>query len=100
MGPTGRELNATLLDAGIVRESLFLINAIACQPKEPKKDADMRRAVVACQPLFWKQLEAVPPETPTLICGKWAHFAATGKEKGVMKGRGFINKRFTLRRTT
>lgn len=98
VGPTGRELNRVLLDAGLVRDRLFIINAIACKPTEPKLEVEMRRAVTACQPLFWRQLERVPEETPTLICGKWAHFAAMGEEKGVMKRRGFINNRFTLRR--
>lgn len=97
VGPTGRELNRVLLDAGLVRERLLLINAVACKPVEPKTEADMRRAVVACQPLFWAQLVRVAAETPTLVCGKWAHFAAFGVEKGVMKRRGFVNKKSALR---
>ena len=100
VGPTGRELNRVLLDAGLIREKLFILNAVACRPTEAKTEADMRRAVVACQPLFWAQLATVPADTPALICGKWAHFAATLEEKGVMKRRGFVNKRFQLRRKT
>lgn len=98
VGPTGRELNRALLRAGLLRERLRIINAVACKPLEPKTPADMHKAVVACQPLFWDQLKGVPPETPTLVCGRWARLAVTGKSKGVGTVRGFIDEEFRLER--
>lgn len=97
VGPTGQELNRVLLDAGLVREKLLILNTIACKPTEPKMERDMRRAIRACRPLFWAQLADVHPDTPTLICGKWAHFAVYNREKGVMKRRGFIYRKTVLR---
>jgi uracil-DNA glycosylase family 4 len=97
VGRTGAELNAALLDYGLVREKLLLINGIACMPREPNTEADMKAAVVACSKLFWSYLEGVS-HLPTLICGKWAHFAACGTlpKKGIASARGFIDTDYRL----
>lgn len=98
VGPTGQELNAALFDQRLMREDLLLINAIACKPKEPKTEADMRHAAQACQPLFWHQLRNVPVDTPTLMCGKWAVFACLGATKEIASYRGFPDFTWTLTR--
>lgn len=90
VGPTGRELNRELLNVGLVREKLFLVNAIACQPKEPKTEHDMRKATECCKPLLQMFLK---PRTgaPMLLCGKWAAEAVRGEEKGALAHRGFVD---------
>lgn len=98
VGPTGQELNAALFDQRLMREDLLLINAIACKPKEPKTEGDMRHAAQACQPLFWYQLRNVDPSTPTLLCGKWAVFAALGKTVEIASYRGFPDFTWSLRK--
>lgn len=52
----------------------------------------MRRAVECCRPAFFGQMKDLPRDIPTLAMGKWAYFALTGKDKGVMNARGFIRK--------
>jgi hypothetical protein len=34
--------------------------------------------------------------TPTLLAGKWAMLAMTGREKGLVKNRGFVNQKWRI----
>ena len=98
VGPVGKEMNQALLDAGLARERLFIVNAIACRPNESRSTATMRKAVKCCAPLFWHYLEKFNPKTPTLVCGKWAGLAIDGRGKKVMHERGFPNLGWALER--
>lgn len=98
VGPVGKEMNQALLDVGIMREQLFIINAIGCRPNESKSQMTMRQAVKCCAPLFWHYLKQFNPATPVLVCGKWAGLAVDGRGKKVMHERGFPNLGFVLER--
>jgi hypothetical protein len=78
------------------RARLLVINATCCQPPINKTDAMMRRAVQCCRPALLHQLAAIDPATPTLAMGKWAAYALTEKDKGMMSGRGFVRRDFRL----
>lgn len=91
VGPTGQELNQVLLDAGLARHKLFVLNATCCKPPPNKNDAMMRSAVRACSGYF---KTAMPPKVPVLTMGKHAWEAFVGKipKGGVNKGRGFLRQ--------
>lgn len=93
---TGREMRAVLQEAGINSEKLLVANAYACSPIEPRRDTEERRAVQACRPLLKHYTDKLPPETPTLLAGKWAMLALTGKEKGLFATRGFVDADWSL----
>lgn len=98
IGATGQALDVELFHAGLRRKELAIVNATCCQPVLPKKEVDMRNAVLACRPAFLSQLANLPEDLPVLAMGKWAFFALTGKDKGVMKARGFIRWPFKIPR--
>lgn len=90
VGPTGQELDRELTKVGLPRERLRIVNAIACLPPlSAKSEGNMRRAVDCCKPLFLAQVIGCP-DVPILAMGKWAFYALTGKDRGVMSNRGFI----------
>ena len=95
-GMMGKEMAATLEEAGIERSKLLIATAYACQAEEPKRLKDERAATNACRPLLLQQLAQTPPATPTLLAGKWALLAMTGKEKGLFTTRGFVDKKWRL----
>lgn len=88
-GLMGKELNEVLIEAGIAKETLLVVNSFACMPNEPQRDRDNRAATVACRPLVRYYTDKLPPETPTLLCGKWAMLSMVGREKGIFATRGF-----------
>lgn len=92
----GKEMAATLEEAGIERSKLLIATAYACMAEEPKRLKDERAATNACRPLLLQQLAQTPPATPTLLAGKWALLAMTGKEKGLFTTRGFVDKKWRL----
>lgn len=93
VGRTGQWLDAKLVETGLDRGRLAVLNATACQPPRGlKNDSNMAAATAACRPLFlaqfkqWKSL-------PTLAMGKWAGAAVNeGKPITIETGRGFIRK--------
>lgn len=91
-----KEFLAVLEEAGLRRETLLVANAYACMPNEPKRDVEERKAVNCCRPLLEKYTKALPPETPTLLLGKWALLATTGREKGLFSSRGFVDQKWSL----
>lgn len=95
-GMMGKEMTATLEEAGIERSKLLIATAYACQAEEPKRLKDERAATNACRPLLLQQLASTPADTPTLLAGKWALLAMTGKEKGLFTTRGFVDKKWRL----
>lgn len=95
-GLMGREMVAALEEAGIQKDRLLVANAYACMPKEPRRDVEERQAVACCRPLLRYFTDALDAKTPTLLAGKWALLAMTGKEKGLFNSRGFVDMRWDL----
>lgn len=95
-GLMGKEMTAALEEAGIQKDRLLVANAYACTPKEPRREAEERLAVACCRPLLLHFTGALPVDTPTLLAGKWAQLAMTGKEKGLFAGRGFVDMKWSL----
>ncbi len=95
-GYAGKEMVAALEEAGIQKDLLLVANAYACTPKEPRQDKEERLAVACCRPLLTSYTSRLPPETPTLLAGKWALLALTGKEKGLFNSRGFVDMKWDL----
>lgn len=98
VGNTGRVLDEELLRAGLLRHKLAVVNATCCKPPSNKTEHMMRKAVKCCRRTVLTQLENVPDDTPTLAMGKWAYFALTLKDKGVMNARGFVRREFRIPR--
>lgn len=96
-GMLGKEMAGALMEAGLQKERLLITHAYACQPIEPKKDKFERAATNACRPLILKLIESIPPETPTLLAGKWALLSVTGREKGLFTSRGFVDMKWSLK---
>ena len=90
VGATGQRLNDELLDVGLKRSELFVLNAIACQPGASKSLSDMKHAADACRPAFEAQLAKLRLGVHAFAMGKWALYAVLGKTKGLKNGRGFI----------
>jgi uracil-DNA glycosylase family 4 len=95
-GYAGKEMVATLEEAGIQKDLILVANAYACTPKEPRQDKEERLAVACCRPLLRHFVAALPATTPTLLAGKWARLAMTGKEKGLFSNRGFVDMKWDL----
>ena len=95
-GLMGREMMAALEEAGIQKDRLLVANAYACMPKEPRRDVEERAAVACCRPLLRHFTDALPVTTPTLLAGKWALLAMTGREKGLFNSRGFVDMKWDL----
>lgn len=95
-GHMAKELLATLEEAGIQKDRLLVANAYACMPKEPRQDKEERLAVACCRPLLRHFTAGLPATTPTLLAGKWAQLAMTGKEKGLFSSRGFVDMKWDL----
>lgn len=93
VGSTGQQLTLELSNVGLKREDLAIVNATGCLPPANKSERMMKLAVQACQGLFWRHMNSLNPELPTLAMGQWAHFALTGEYKSVMEKRGFIEPR-------
>jgi hypothetical protein len=91
-----QEMLATLEEAGIPKDKLLVANAYACMPKEPRRDVEERLAVACCRPLLKSYTDKLDPQTPTLLAGKWARLAMTGKEKGLFANRGFVDMKWDL----
>lgn len=98
-GPTGQWLDRSLAKASINRDSLYVINVIACQPPPGQKtEANMAAALQACRPAFQAQLkEYHDAKLPMFFAGKWAWRGAVGLDGrnslpkgGLGKGRGFL----------
>ncbi len=98
VGPTGKGFDDELLEAGLKRSKLFLLNAILCRPPRSKSEGDMRKACDACRPAFLKQLELYADDIPVIAMGRYAHYALRGVEKGVGSERGFVRSEFKLPR--
>lgn len=96
VGSTGQALDVEMFHAGLVRDQLLIVNATCCVPTQPKKEPEMRKAVECCRPAFLSQLQHLPRNIPILAMGKWAYFGLTGKDKGVMKARGFIRWKWRI----
>lgn len=95
-GSLGRLFDKELELAGLSRAKVAIIYAAACNPDIKMTESTVRKAVQACQPLFWARVALLAPDVPVLAMGRWAHFALTGKSSGVLKSRGFIRQEYRL----
>lgn len=93
-GPTGDKFDEALEAAGLRREELLIIGAIACQPKEPKDDKEMKQAISCCASMR-KYYMDLAGDAPQLIMGKWANYAVgfTRPLEGRKGARGFVYKK-------
>jgi uracil-DNA glycosylase family 4 len=98
VGTTGKTLDIEMIEAGLQRHRLFLVNATCCRPPKGKTEAMMQRAVKCCRPVLVEQLKRFGVDLPTFAMGKWAYLGLTGKDESVGDNRGFINKQFKLPR--
>lgn len=89
VGATGRQLDEELSNVELPRSKLFIVNATCCKPTT-KDESDVRKAVLACRGVLLRQLRQFDKRVPVLALGKWAAFALTLRDKGVMNARGFI----------
>lgn len=89
VGATGEALNDELMEAGLLRSKLVIINALACFPTS-KKVATMNKAFRSCRNVFLHFMRQVPPNLPAFAMGSWAVAAFTGKRMAIEKTRGFI----------
>jgi uracil-DNA glycosylase family 4 len=96
-GPTGQQFDEELVAAGLQRQELLILNAIACLPGKTakKNEANMGAAVRACRPLMQAQLQQAPASAPVFVAGKWAYVSFTERlpHSGVKKARGFVRRR-------
>ena len=94
VGATGQELDESFLRAKLPRAKLFVVKAIACLPRLPKSEADMRRAADRCRPALLAQLARLKnvEHLPVFAAGKWALYGLTGDFRGMKTHRGFIKK--------
>lgn len=95
VGITGRQLDDELFAVGLLREKLFIVYATMCWPTK-RGERESRLAAQCCRPALLRALKPFDPSTPTFAMGKWAVFALTGKDKGVMGARGFVRSSFEL----
>lgn len=96
-GPAGAEFAVLLNEAGLDRDRLFIINAIACMPNEPRREKEFKLATACCRPLLLATIAKLPPETPTLVMGGTAAAALDGHwDTSMAKTRGFIDYDWTL----
>lgn len=96
VGPTGRQLNEELREAGFERSKLFVLNSVCCPPPAQKDEKAMYQALNACSPALVAQLRKFDPTTPVLALGRWAYVALTGQTRGVMHARGFVRADFRI----
>lgn len=92
VGATGQEFDRSLLEHGLKRSRLYLINVIACQPQGPKSDANMKRATECCRPFVLAQVKGFGPHPKVLALGGWAVYSLHGHKIPLDKGRGFVRK--------
>jgi hypothetical protein len=89
-------LTEIFLESGLDRDKLYIVNAVACVPKEPRRDREMKKAVACCRPLLLSYIRKLPVATPTMVLGAWAQLALDGKEVSIAKQRGFIEYEWDL----
>lgn len=79
-GPSGELLNATLQEAGLKREDLYIANAVNCH--WPEDEGPPPEAYEACKPRLFQELRDVNPEL-VLTLGNEATQALLGKIGGI-----------------
>jgi uracil-DNA glycosylase family 4 len=63
MGLAGQLLNKILLDAGLVRDDLFVCNTVNCRPFEGKKNRPPTKDEInKCKGWLWQQIVLVNPK--------------------------------------
>jgi uracil-DNA glycosylase family 4 len=86
VGPSGKMLDAALIEAGAHRADCFMTNAIQCRNDD---DKELALAIPCCAPRLARELVALPKEIPILSLGAQAARVTIGKS-GIQKYRGFV----------
>lgn len=90
IGPTGRQLDQELLEVGLDRSKLFIMNAVLCCPPDGKTARKLGAAIKCCAPAFAFQRAKLPKNLPTFGMGRGAAIALGFTNVSLEKGRGFI----------
>lgn len=89
VGASGRVLDSALKRAGLDRDSIMVMNTIACRPPKNRDPEPGERK--ACRPHFNRQL-SISSAYVGVLMGKQAHGAVTGDDTfklGEVRGRPF-----------
>jgi uracil-DNA glycosylase family 4 len=85
-GPSGKMLNAALLEAGGHRSNCHVTNVTLCRPED---DRELEAAVACCAPRLVAEIAALNKDIPILSLGAQASRVTIGKS-GIQKYRGFV----------
>jgi uracil-DNA glycosylase family 4 len=88
VGPSGKMLDAALLEAGGHRQNSYVTNVMLCRVDDDKQ---MDAAIACCAPRLAKELSELPSDIPILSLGAGASRMTIGKS-GIQKYRGFVWK--------
>lgn len=92
VGSSGVEFDRSLMNIGLPRAHLFLINAVACQPVGIKSEKSMTKAADCCRPFVLHQIHHLPNHIPTITMGVVAFYSLHGSKVPLEKGRGFLRR--------
>lgn len=95
-GPEKAEFDGMLQMAGISRDNLFIVSAIACVPNEPRVKSDIKKALQCCRPLLQRHLREHSDDVPLLGMGPLVQLALDGTPKSVTNNRGFVDREWTI----
>ena len=65
VGAAGKQLDALLKDAGLVREEVYITNVVKCRPPENRRPTDAEAE--ACRPYLERQVELLRPTIIVLL---------------------------------
>jgi uracil-DNA glycosylase family 4 len=86
VGPSGKMLDAALLEAGGHRSVCHVTNAVMCRADD---DKGLEFAIPCCAPRLALELSKLDPKLPILSLGAQASRVTIGKS-GIQKYRGFV----------
>lgn len=94
VGRAGQLLDAALVDAGLVREAVYITNVVRCRPTTVSNASVSNRAprageIAACAPWRWLELNLVDPKVVVCI-GAPAAKALIDKKFKITEQRGQI----------
>lgn len=99
VGAAGKNLNALLLEAGLMREEVYIANTIKCRPpgnRDPTLDE-----IEACRPLLQGQISAIRPKL-VIALGRISakellgRYVSVGREHGALFDCTYAGVKFKL----
>ncbi len=85
VGQAGKLLDRLLADIGLSREDVYIANTLKCRP--PGNRDPMPDEIEACEPLLFRQIEAVAPKVIATL-GNFATKLLSGRELGITRVHG------------